>query len=138
MERPRKQKGPVEDEDDAPTYVDEESHDTLTKAEYDALMNRNDEGASQVKDVKEGDVTDSANGAAISTINTEEQAINIPHQAKKEVIATIGSAGKRRIAKVVGEDPEGDQDKEDRNPATVVKKATKPRKKVKLSFDEEG
>ncbi|MCJ1247338.1 hypothetical protein MMC30_004552 [Trapelia coarctata] len=138
LARPRKQKGADEDEDDEPTYVVDGGRDTLTKAEYDALMNPQDEAVSQAKGVRDGEATESANGSAESTRIATDQAEDLPQPAKKEVVATIGGTGKRRIAKVVGDDPEGDEGKEDRKPAASAKKAAKPKKKVKLSFDEEG
>lgn len=101
-------------------------------------MNPQDETASQAKDVKEREATELANGNAESTRVAKDQGVDPPNPAKKEVVAIIGDAGKRRIAKIVGDDPEGDEGKEDRKPAMSAKKATKPKKKVKLSFDEEG
>lgn len=138
MARPRKHKGVDEDEDEAPTYVDEESHDTFTKAEYEALMNPKDQTAPQAKDVKGGEATDLADGGAESTSTAKDQAVELPNLAKREIVATIGGAGKRKIVKVVGGELDGQESIEVRKPATSVKKTTKPKKKIKLSFDEEA
>lgn len=138
LARPRKHRGADEDEDDAPTYVDEESHDTFTKTEYEALMNTKDETVPQAKDVKGEEATDLADGGAESTSIAKDQAVELPNPAKREIVATIGGIGKRRLAKVVGEYPDGEESKEIRKSATGVKKTTNPKKKVKLSFDEEA
>ena len=101
-------------------------------------MNPNDEAVPQAEDTKGEEATDVADGAAETTSVAKNHAGAPSHPAKKEFVATIGSAGKRRIAKVVGDDREEDVVSEERKPALGVKKVMKPKKRVKLSFDEEG
>ena len=131
LARPRKQKD-NDDDDDEPTYVDEESNDTVTKAEYEAILKK-EEQATLEKEYSEpaksdidGEVAhDAAKDVAIKTLS------------RKELVAAIGGTGKRRIAKVIGDDGL-DQNGEGRSQRTIVgTRSTKKPKKIKLSFNDE-
>ncbi|PVI01063.1 hypothetical protein DM02DRAFT_591748 [Periconia macrospinosa] len=119
---PRNKKEKVDDEEDAPTYVMEETNDSLTKAEYEALVAG-----------KDAENEKSAN-------DPEQAKDKAPTVAKKDNIAEVGKVTKKRkVAKVIGD--EGDEDAKSEKDAgkKVTKKAKKKGKPVKLSFgDDEG
>jgi len=109
-----------DDEDDAPTYVLEDTHESLTKAEYDALVAGKD--ADPDEDSKDSETKDKD-----------------PAPQQKDKIVEVGKASKKRkAAKVIGGDEEKGKDGIDNN-AKVIKKPKKKSKPVKLSFgDQEG
>lgn len=130
--RPRKAKNADDEEDDAPTYVDEDTNHTLSKEEYAALV-KSDEQVAEEAPVK-------AN-KDISEADDNEVAL------KKEKVAVIGPSKKRPIGKVVGVDESEDttvsEDKQKHRVSIDKKSDTlKPKKKskkIKLSFnDDEG
>lgn len=125
-ERPlaRQRKLKNEDDDDEPTYVDEDSHDTISKAEYDKMVKASDEVLAG-GDVEQGPIGTDAKPPE----EKESSADTLP---KKEAVAAIGASGKRRLAKVVGE--EDDFVGEQRIPRNGKKPPAKKTKKVKLSF----
>ncbi|KAI4940133.1 uncharacterized protein J4E92_001421 [Alternaria infectoria] len=115
-----------DDEDDAPTYVMEETNQSLSKEEYDALVSGKDdkEGGEPTADEagknKDGDATSQS----------------------KDKIAEVGAVSKKRkVAKIIGDD----QDESKKGEEADVKKpeaksAKKPKKKakaVKLTFGED-
>ncbi|OJD15048.1 hypothetical protein AJ78_04671 [Emergomyces pasteurianus Ep9510] len=129
---PRPTKMKDGDDDDAPTYVDEESNEVISKAEYDALVrgdrdNKTEENSKNIGDENEqtksghegdGDVQGKPQGGKAKP---------------KQHFAEIGGAKKRKQAKVIGEDATGE---EVRKPSAPRK--TKLKKKIKLSFDDEN
>lgn len=122
-ERPvaRNKKEKVDDEEDAPTYVMEETNDSMTKAEYEAMV-----AGKEADDEKTKDAEQAKDGKLLVA-------------AKKDNIAEVGKASKKRkVAKVIGD--EGDADSKDsKEEKKVTKKAKKKGKTVKLSFgDDEG
>ncbi|CAN9123016.1 hypothetical protein CC77DRAFT_1023235 [Alternaria alternata] len=115
-----------DDEDDAPTYVMEETNQSLSKEEYDALVSG--------KDGKEGEET--------VTDEVGEKKDNDSKSQSKDKIAEVGAnAKKRKAAKIISEDQSESKGEEE----TAVKKpdakpAKKPKKKakaVKLTFGED-
>lgn len=123
------------DEDNQPTYVVENSQDTLSKAEYDALVNGqnaekqdSEDLASSLKaDAKKSATLDESNESAKDTIPAKQQ------------VAAIGASNKRKLAKVVGDEEEGADDSvKEKSKANEKKVKAKKGKKVKLSFDEEA
>ncbi|KAF2740185.1 hypothetical protein EJ04DRAFT_234591 [Polyplosphaeria fusca] len=132
-ERPApRNKGTAKDDDDhdAPTYVLEESSQTLTKAEYDALVtgkdpNEQQDGAVGVEKEAEAGTEDS----------------NAAKAESKDNIAEVGKTGKKRkLIKVVGEkDEKGGETTKGKEAKASDTKAKRPKKKtkaVKLSFDD--
>jgi delta 1-pyrroline-5-carboxylate dehydrogenase len=112
------------DEDDAPTYVLEETNQSLTKEEYDALVSG--EEAAEKED----------RSLDASKEQTEEAV------RQKDTIAKVGAATrKRKAAKIIGDDQdEGDEvaGKDAKSPgAKVIKKPKKKSKAVKLTFGDE-
>lgn len=114
-----------DDDDDEPTYVDEESNEVISKEEYKTLVRESgqtEEDRDTPKDKPAGD---------------EDK----PESTSKQSNLTeIGGQRKRKQAKVVGEENTESEDKkietEEAQPKAATKKAKKP-KKIKLSFDEE-
>ena len=135
LARPRKQ---VKDgEDDQPTYVVEGSQDTLSKAEYEALMGTaNDEKQDENEPASSPQPDLGADKSARGGNEVSENVV-----PAKQKTAAIGGSNKRRLAKVVGEDgdDDGEPNVEEKGPAPTGKKPkAKKGKKVKLSFDEEA
>ncbi|KAK0638173.1 hypothetical protein DIS24_g10082 [Lasiodiplodia hormozganensis] len=131
--RPKRAKRDDE-EDDGPTYVIEESNDTLTKAEYEALVNGGTETANDTSDVAKEKDGDEA----------------VVEQAKpKQQVASVGGASKKRKAVKIGSDADEEEGDEARateksgkteDPHKKDIKPKKPKKKtkaVKLSFGDE-
>lgn len=114
-----------DDEDDAPTYVLEDTKESLTKEEYEAFVSG--------KDPKE------TGEAATDAKSDQDAAVTAPKQ--KDRIAEVGAVTKKRKAvKIVNEEPE---DGKNNDPKTLDAKLTKkPKKKaktVKLTFgDDDG
>ncbi|KAI9733167.1 MAG: hypothetical protein M1818_007285 [Claussenomyces sp. TS43310] len=140
--RPRRARTTQDEEDDTPTYVDEQTGDVLGKEEYAALVG----GEENIDERKEfGSDQDREASAPIGVARADRE---------KQRITGIGAVQKRKVGKVLGleEDVEANKDTTDpkaRNEAdgkageTVKKaaaaKAKKNVKKIKLSFnDDEG
>ncbi|MCJ1402751.1 hypothetical protein MMC11_005972 [Xylographa trunciseda] len=129
--RPRKQKH-SEDDEDEPTYVDEDSNDTLTKAEYEAILKEEQ----VMSEEQHSESLELHNDSKI----THDAAVNIANETstRKELVAAIGGTGKRRVAKVIGDD-DLDQNGQELVPETKAgKRSSKKPKKIKLSFNDEG
>jgi hypothetical protein len=117
-----------DDEDDAPTYVLEDTKESLTKEEYEALVSGKDP-----KDEEQVTVDD----------KSKEDAQE-PGSKQKDKIAEVGGGTKKRkAAKIINEEHEGSV--AENNPkakapgAQATKKPKKKAKAVKLTFgDEEG
>jgi hypothetical protein len=115
-----------DDEDDAPTYVLEDTKESLTKEEYEALV--------AGKDPKTGE------DATVGDKSAEAAQESGPKQQDK--IAEVGGATKKRkAAKIVNEDHEDGPVGNSSNPKNTDSQTTKkPRKKVKavkLTFGDE-
>lgn len=119
--RPRKQKTEDDGDDDGPTYVDESNQDTISKEDYEKMLNP--------ETVVDNPVVVEPNGLDESTASTTESA------SKKTTEAGIGASNKRRLAKIVGIEDETPSMVQEGPPRKVVKKKVK---KIKLSFDEES
>jgi hypothetical protein len=123
---PRNKRLKQDDEDDAPTYVLEDTKESLTKEEYEALVSGKDpKGEEKVA------ANDTSKGA------TEESA-----PKPKDKIAEVGAGTKKRkAAKIVNEEhepgpAEGNQDAKQTG-AKATKKPKKKMKAVKLTFGDE-
>jgi hypothetical protein len=112
-----------DDEDDAPTYVLEDTNQSLSKAEYEAMVAGDD--------AKEDDA------AADGTVTKDSTAG--PEKQIKHNITELGKVSKKRkVAKVIGEEKEDEKTAKSRE-TKVTKKPRKKSKPVKLTFgDEEG
>lgn len=132
LARPRKQ---VEegDKDDEPTYVVEESQDTLSKAECEALVTTND--ADEQKENSMPSSTEVRYGS--EEAEPRKDKVFRGAAPAKQQVAGIGCSNKRRLAKIVGDEGENEVPLEEsgsrkKQEETKVKKG----KKIKLSFDE--
>lgn len=121
--RPTRLKVNKDDEDDEPTYVDEESNEVISKEEYKALV-----GESGPKKEGEDDPSMKDNSTGDDGKAQAETA-----SSKQSNLTEVGGQRKRKQVKVVGED---NAEAEDVQPKAASKKSKKP-KKIKLSFDEE-
>lgn len=135
LARPRKQRAGDED-DDQPTYVDEESRDTISRAEYESLLGRQTrsdnaairsklDGTEVVQPSIAGEVEDDG----------DEKTVRI-----KQQVAVIGAQKRKKVAKVIGDDTQDHKDTGNKIVSTESRADKKPnkRKKVKLSFDEDA
>lgn len=114
-----------DDEDDAPTYVMEDTKESLTKEEYDALVSGKD-----LKD-KEENVTEET--------SKEDSKESVTKQ--KDKITEVGAASKKRkVGKVISdEQDDGQQESKDakKSDGKPMKKPKKKAKAVKLTFWED-
>jgi hypothetical protein len=131
--RPRRLKDKNEEDDDAPVYVDEESNEVISKAEYEALVGG---GTDQKDDKASTKDQPTENGPDDAQFQTETLA------AKQSNLTEVGGPRKRKQVKVVGEDeseekPEDKQEADKTQPKAPAPRKSKKAKKIKLSFDEE-
>lgn len=145
-ERPvaRPQRLQKDTEDDDPTYVVEGSDETLSKAEYEALVSGKPKDGSETADGEFVGVTGEPEGsepkASGALPDVEEDEAEAERKKKKRMVEAGAGNKKRKVAKVVGADEEeggkqdGDGPKETKS---VSKKAKKKGKPIKLSFEDE-
>lgn len=115
---PRNKRLKQDEDEDAPAYVLEENNQTLSKAEYEALVNGRDDSNEQSAD--KADSTDAKPDDA-SAQRPKDQ---------------IGQATRKRKAVKVADD---DQEEDKGSKTATVKTTKKPKKKakaVKLSFED--
>ena len=134
LARPRKHVIDGEEEDQ-PTFVVEGSQDTLSKAEYEALMgvvsDEKHDGNEAVSDPQPGSKDESPRKGSTEIPDNSTPA--------KQQSASIGASNKRRFVKIVGAEDEGTAESQDGDSARTTKKPkAKKGKKVKLSFTEEA
>ncbi|KAL1297716.1 hypothetical protein AAFC00_006262 [Neodothiora populina] len=156
--RPQRLRDPNADEEDAPTYVDEEGG-TLSKAEYEDLLKTQSEGESgsvggrlgaavepkeDVGGAVEGELqgTDPKASGALRDGSKKQSVVNVGAPSKKRKVAKVVGGGDDDDAAEVqhGQHPKkttttsGDGDKTKRAPAKKAKKKGKP---IKLSFGDD-
>lgn len=138
--RPQRMRDPNAEEEDAPTYVDEDGG-TLSKAEYEVLLKDEQEaeasGLGDAADPKE-DVGGCVEGELIGTDPKASGAIKDDGN-KQQVVDVGGPSKKRKVVKVIGAE---DEDASEGKDGDDVKKPTtkKPKKKgkpIKLSFGDD-
>ena len=132
MARPRKQ---VQDgeSDDQPTYVMEDSQDTLSKAEYEALATNSADTQT------ENNLTPSANiRQDAEEVVVKKDTVFGEETPTKQQVAGIGVSTKRRLAKVVGNEEEDEAAEKSDLGKKEKKIKAKKGKKMKLSFDEDA
>ncbi|CAF9926982.1 MAG: hypothetical protein ALECFALPRED_003596 [Alectoria fallacina] len=140
LARPRKQAREGE-EDDQPTYVVEDNQDTLSKAEYEALV-----AADNADKDDENKMPISAKASpGIQEAEPKKDTATREAALVKQQVAGIGGTTKRRLAKVVCDDEEEDDEHQDEvapgkndSGKNSKKSRVRKRKRMKLSFDEEG
>lgn len=115
-----------DDEDDGPTYVVEESGDTLSKADYEAML--------------KGDEP-SHDGSAARPYGEDDHVKADSKAEPKQKVTEAGQAQKKRkVAKAIGgtgEDDGAAEPEEQDKGKKGVKKPKKKAKAVKLSFEDE-
>jgi hypothetical protein len=122
-ERPvaRNMKAKQDDEDDAPTYVLEETNQSMTKEEYEAFISEKEPEEVAEAKTGEGEPTQTKDGETKS----------------KDKITEVGAnAKKRKAAKIISDEPNDGKDAPKADTKTV-KKAKKKAKAVKLTFGDE-
>lgn len=129
--RPKKRKDLNNDEDDGPTYVDEDRNEVLNRSEYEALVDQRNSEKAQADDVAQVD-NQSSNQAASLLDNSAQ---GLPSMEK---VASIGSSSRKRLAKAVGEEetelmPHVGKDLQEQKMKPTMRKP----KKIKLSFEDE-
>ncbi|KAH9866226.1 hypothetical protein J1614_008792 [Plenodomus biglobosus] len=120
----RNKKAKENDEDDAPTYVLEDTNQSLTKEEYEALVSGKESREDEDSAAKP-ESTDPAEGQATS---------------KDKIVEVGGNVKKRKAARIVGdEQDESTTQSHDtkKTDAKVAKKSKKKAKAVKLTFGDE-
>jgi hypothetical protein len=133
-ERPiaRPKRAKAQDEEDEPTVVDE-AGETVSKAEL-AKMTATRDGKGEDENVKTvGDESEHPKGSG---------AIQDQVQRTDQKVTDGTATKKRKVAKVVGEDEDGQaiggsHSNNESAPKKVVKKAKKKAKPIKLAFDED-
>lgn len=114
-----------DDEDDAPTYVLEDTNQSMTKEEYEAFVAEKDPN----DDIK------SEQDAATKEADKAEEA------KTKDKITEVGSnVKKRKAARIIGDEQEDSKDEPKDVKKVETKTPKKPKKKakaVKLTFGDE-
>ncbi len=125
------------EEDDQPTYVVEDSQDTLSKTEYEALRRQNEDEKTGETDPPFSEKDDNSNESTADA--TKEKDLSTDKVASaKEQVAAIGASNKRRLAKIVGErDEEMTRPEQEDSKQQAKRPEAKKAKKVKLTFDED-
>lgn len=126
---PKKPKRLENDEDDGPTYVVEDSNETLTKEEYEELVKKS-------KDDGDGEKPATPGKSDTAEVAARKDDSNRPKQPSVQAGAV---SKKRKAVKVIGDDEAGEH--EEPSQAAISKKSViakgKKKPKVKLSFDGE-
>src|SRR5579871_2341570 len=122
-------------DDDGPTYVLEESGDTVTKEVFEKMIAKNKE-VEDIPVIEDAEEKRQDNGAQ------NEKNDNMSRH--KQQVAQIGAlTKKRKIAKIVGQGPDSDERAEGASSSKVfskpnVQKPKKKAKQVKLTFDDDN
>ncbi|KAL8739139.1 MAG: hypothetical protein Q9181_000168 [Wetmoreana brouardii] len=138
QQRPRKQKYAGEEDDDEPIYVhDEESHESFSKAEYDALK----KAPTAERDPTEGSQPGAdAEGpkAADPTASASPEVESLQTLQSKQGVASIGVTSRKKAAKVISDDASADETQNTaEQPPRAKRQGPKKGKKPKLSFSDE-
>ncbi|KAL4747854.1 hypothetical protein BDW72DRAFT_6866 [Aspergillus terricola var. indicus] len=133
LERPSQRPRRIHDDndDDEPTYVDAESNEVISKEDYEAMVKCGDPETKQPKNGEE-------DREAVANQDGDSKKAEIA--ISKQNLAEIGGPRKRKQAKVVGDEVEGDEKEEvlpkGLGPRNPKQKKKKKKKKIKLSFEE--
>ena len=131
LARPRKLRDPNDLDDDAPTYVDEQNQDVVSKEAYETLISK---GESTVPDSAESPPLEATK--EIVQAASADKALEQDSRTRND-IAAIGGSRKRRQAKVVQAEDEAIQASHMQSTEKDGKASDrrKTRKKIKLSFE---
>lgn len=128
---PRPRRLQKDEDDDAPTYVDEETNEVISKEEYESLV-RGDKGEDtrEEREHPNDETTSALTKEGADKLNSETEVTQ-----QKQNIAEIGGPKKRKQGRVVGEEDAPDE-AEQRQESSSSRKPKQEKKKIKLSFDE--
>ena len=132
---PKKPKRLELGDDDGPTYVLEDSGETVTKEAFEKMIAKNEEG-------EDGPVVTDAEAKQQGNDAQNEKNDNMNRDKKQ--VAKIGAVSKKRkMVKIVSEDPDSDEGAEGTPSSKFsskrnVQKAKKKAKQVKLTFDDDN
>ena len=131
LARPKKQSA-GDDDDGEPTYVDEESQNTMSRVEYESLMGRQTSSDKEVvsPELRGTEVTQPS--IAGDVVDDDDKTVRT-----KQQVAEVGAQKKRKAVKVIADDAEDHKDSEHKIVSGRIEKRPK-RKKMKLSFDEDA
>ena len=134
MARPRRQVKEGE-EDDQPTYVLEESQDTLSKTECEALIAAANASTDDEKHIPSSEKL----SHDVEEDDSRKDEVVKEAVLVKRPVAGIGGSVKRKLAKVIGTEEEGEEASDNLDTGQTTEKIkVKKGKKIKLSFDEES
>ncbi|KAL8835634.1 MAG: hypothetical protein Q9170_003251 [Blastenia crenularia] len=141
LARPRKQRNADKEHDDEPIYVHETNpHETISKTEYDALLNvqitEDYDGLLGVEEEPKGRDVASLDHAKLSS---GSQFTKSPRQdvQSDQRMAVIGAVSKKRSAKVIRDNASADEDQTaTESIERAAKQGVKKAKKQKLSFQD--
>ncbi|KAL8801393.1 MAG: hypothetical protein Q9182_004507 [Xanthomendoza sp. 2 TL-2023] len=135
--RPKKQRHADEEDDDEPVYVhDEDPHEPISKADYEALLKA---PSTEQEPAKVMQSVTSAQLSQETESSDQVQSGDLVQQAlpAKERTAGIGASSKKRSAKIIGDDDSSDEVRKSTTGSEAPKKQVQKKgKKVKLSFDD--
>ncbi|KAL8683788.1 MAG: hypothetical protein Q9186_000274 [Xanthomendoza sp. 1 TL-2023] len=135
--RPRKQRNADEENDDEPVYVhDEDPHEPISKADYDALLKAPSTEQESAKSMQPASSVQFSPGTESSS---QAHSLDQVQQAlpTKERTAGIGRSSKKRSAKIIGDDDSADEVRKLTTGSDAPKKHVQTKgKKVKLSFED--
>lgn len=138
LARPKRRRVSNELDDDAPTYVDEDSQNVVSKETYEAMISKNeleDPEQAHPSGRAEEEEEEVARTAAFSEPTTGSMTL-------KEPAANIGRSTKKRLVKVIGDDGDfaqaSDETRSGYNSPDNFRRTQKSKKskKIKLSFDD--
>lgn len=125
------------EEDDQPTYVVEDSQDTLSKDEYEALVKGNEDEGQAGCDLPNPASTAKYDDTSVESSEVKDASPDHPVPVTQQT-AAIGISNKRRLAKVIADENEEVAEPKKRGFAQQeAKPKAKKGKKVKLSFDDD-
>lgn len=140
--RPKRARTQADEDDDAPTYVDE-GNDVVSREDYEALV-RLDGSQENDKDTEGKPKLHEAGEDSEGAVPKDEEGTRA---REKETIAAIGVSKKRKAGKVVGKNNDQADNEPDiatKSPALVRKQVgdakasnKKKAKKIKLSFNDD-
>lgn len=129
---PRQKRHAEDDEEDLPAYVDGDSNNTISKAEYDALYSG--AGRMQVETDASAERLSQPHASEMDEVSEAEESGHIVQIKQPEVC--IGRGPKRKLAKVIAESPEDGDSSLPFNRIAPKKKRKMKSQDVKLSFDD--
>lgn len=135
LARPRKHTT-ADDRDDDPVFVDGDSHNTISKTEFDALRIHTEPKETNKNGALSLPVTSASPPEQENTTNPDQLDHKIP---LKQLEASIGRSSKKRLAKVIYDDGESaETPSNDVGNISDSRKKAKKARNIKLSFQEEG